>query len=66
MQADIRGRLATLRRAQNLVRKQRKKEQTRTSFQKDPFKFAKGLFTEEMSGTAKGRLGKIPGKILLR
>ena len=49
LQIEIRGRLATLRRAENLVKNHRKKERTRSTFYKDPFKFVKGLFIKKKS-----------------
>ncbi|XP_035862163.1 uncharacterized protein LOC118496075 [Sander lucioperca] len=51
LQEEIQSRLATLRRAENLLRKRRRKEQTRSRFYKDPFKFVKSLFTKEKSGS---------------
>ena len=51
LQEEIKSRLATLRRAENLLRKRRRKEQTRSRFYKDPFKFVKSLFTKEKSGS---------------
>ncbi|KAJ8392682.1 hypothetical protein AAFF_G00073560 [Aldrovandia affinis] len=48
LQADIKWRLATLRRAENLRKVCRKKEHTRTRFYKNPFKFG-DLFTKEKS-----------------
>ena len=51
LQEAIRSRLVTLRRAENLVKKRRRKEQTRSRFYKDPFKFVKSLFTAEKSGS---------------
>ncbi|KAI5086482.1 hypothetical protein C0J45_23354, partial [Silurus meridionalis] len=51
LQEEIRGRLATLRRAENFLRKRRRKEQTRSRFYKDPFKFVKTLSTKEKSGS---------------
>lgn len=53
LQVDIKNRLASLRRAENLQKRRRKKEQTRTRFYKDPFKFLKTLFTKEKSGVLK-------------
>ena len=50
LQEEIRGRLATLRRAENLRKKRKRKEHTRSRFYKDPFKFVKSLFTKEKSG----------------
>ena len=51
LQEEIQSRLVTLRRAENLLRKHRRKEQTRSRFYKDPFKFVKSLFTKEKSGS---------------
>ena len=51
LQEEIQSRLTTLRRAENLLKKRRRKEQTRTRFYKDPFKFVKNLFTKEKSGS---------------
>ena len=51
LQKEIQSRLATLRRAENLLKKRRRKEQTRTRFYKDPFKFVKSLFAKEKSGS---------------
>lgn len=45
--------LASLRREENLRKHRRKKEQTRTRFYKDSFKFLKTLFTSEKSGALK-------------
>ena len=53
LQRDIKSRLATLRRAENLRKLRKKKEHTRTCFYKDPFKFVKDLFTTEKNGTLK-------------
>lgn len=39
-----------MRRAENLLRKRRGKDQTRARFYKDPFKFVKCVFTKEKSG----------------
>lgn len=50
LQEEIKARLVTLRRAENLLRKCRVKEKTRSRFYKDPFKFAKNLFAKEKSG----------------
>lgn len=52
-QADIKTHLASLRRAENSRKRRRHKEQTRTRFYKDPFKFLKTLFTKEKSGVLK-------------
>ncbi len=51
LQEEIQSRLATLRRAENLLKKRRRKEQTRSRFYKDPFKFVKSLFIKEKSGS---------------
>ena len=51
LQEEIQSRLATLRRAENLLKKRRRKEQTRSRFYKDPYKFVKSLFTKEKSGS---------------
>ena len=53
LQADIKCRLATLRRAENLRKLRKKKEHSRTRFYKNPFKFLKDLFTKEKSGILK-------------
>jgi len=53
LQGDIKCRLATLRRAENLRKLRKKKEHTRTRFYKNPFKFVKDLFTKEKSGSLK-------------
>ncbi|KAK7886737.1 hypothetical protein WMY93_026358 [Mugilogobius chulae] len=50
LQAEIKNRLSILRRAEHLRRKRRKKEQVRTRFFNDPFRFLKSLFTKEKSG----------------
>ena len=50
LQEELRGRLAVLRRAEHLRKKRRKKERTRTAFYRDPFKFLKGLFSQEKGG----------------
>ena len=50
LQAEIKNRLSTLRRAENLRRRRKRKEHARSSFFKDPFKFVKSLFTKEKSG----------------
>lgn len=50
-QEEIQSRLAALRRAENLLKKRRRKEQTRSRFYKDPFKFVKNLFIKEKSGS---------------
>ncbi|CAM4720493.1 unnamed protein product [Leuciscus chuanchicus] len=53
LQAELKGRLGRLQRAENLLTQRRKKEKTRTSFYKDPFKFVKGLFIREKNGSLK-------------
>lgn len=53
LQADIKIRLASLHRGENLQKQRRKKEQTRTWFYKDPFKLLKTLFTKEKSRVLK-------------
>lgn len=53
LQVNIKTRLASLRRAENLRKRRRKKEQARTRFYKDPFKFLKSIFPEEKSGALK-------------
>ncbi|KAL6468443.1 hypothetical protein MHYP_G00241200 [Metynnis hypsauchen] len=50
LQAEIKTQLVSLRRAENFRKRRRKKEQTRTRFYKDSFKFLKTLFTKEKSG----------------
>lgn len=54
LQTGIRGRLATLSRPEVLVKKRRKKEQTRSNFYKDTFTFVKGLFIKEKSTSLLG------------
>lgn len=51
--ADIKLRLASLRRAEKLQKCRKKKEQTKTQFFIDPFKFLTSLFTREKSGALK-------------
>ena len=53
LQGDIKLRLATLRRAENLRKLRKKKEHTRTRFYKNPFKFVKDLFAKDKSGFLK-------------
>lgn len=53
LQVDVKSRLATLRKAENLRKRHKKKEHTRTRLSKDPFKFIKDLFIKEKSGTLK-------------
>uniref|UniRef100_A0A3B1JD36 Reverse transcriptase domain-containing protein n=1 Tax=Astyanax mexicanus TaxID=7994 RepID=A0A3B1JD36_ASTMX len=51
LQADLKERLGKLRRAENLRTRRRRKEKARTAFYSDPFRFVKGLFTKEKSGS---------------
>lgn len=53
LQADIKCRLTTLRRTENLRKLRKKKEQSRSRLYKNPFKFAKDLFAKEKCGTLK-------------
>lgn len=53
LQGEIKTRLTTLRKAENLRKLRKKKERTRTQFFKNPFKFVKDLFASEKSGTLK-------------
>ncbi|KAJ8409025.1 hypothetical protein AAFF_G00240460 [Aldrovandia affinis] len=53
LQTDLKGRLGRLRRAENLRTRRKRKERARTTFYKDPFRFVKGLFTKEKSGSLK-------------
>ena len=53
LQGDIKQRLATLRRAECLRKRHKKRERTRTAFYRDPYKFAKDLFVKEKTGTLK-------------
>ena len=53
LQTDLKGRLGSLRRAENLRSRRKRKEKARASFYKDPFRFVKGLFTKEKSGALK-------------
>ncbi|KAL6475304.1 hypothetical protein MHYP_G00163440 [Metynnis hypsauchen] len=53
LQGDIKCRLATLRRAENLRKLCKKKEHTRTRFYKKTFKFVKDLLAKEKSRTLK-------------
>ena len=46
----MRGRLRILRRAEHL---EKKKEEERTAFYRDPFKFVQGLFSQEKGGHLK-------------
>lgn len=53
LHADLKGRLTSLQRAENLRTQRKRKEKARTTFYKDPFRFVKGLFTKEKSGSLK-------------
>lgn len=53
LQADLKEPLGRLRRAENLRTRRKKKERTRTSFYKDPFRFVKGLLKKQKSGSLK-------------
>lgn len=53
LHADLKDHLASLQRAENLRSLRNRKEKARTSFYKDPFRFVKGLFTKEKSGSLK-------------
>ena len=53
LQGDLKQRLATLRRAECLRKRHKKRERTRTAFYRDPYKFAKDLFVKEKTGTLK-------------
>lgn len=53
LQMDIKIRLTSLRKAETLRKRRRKKERTRTRFYKDPYAFLKGLFSSEKSGSLK-------------
>ncbi|MGH0138942.1 UNVERIFIED_CONTAM: hypothetical protein FKN15_068065 [Acipenser sinensis] len=50
LQRVIKDKLATLRRAERLRKRYKKKERARANFYKDPFKFVKKLFTSEKNG----------------
>ena len=50
LHADIKSRLASLRRAEKLRESRKKKERTRSRFLKNPYKFAKTLFNNEKCG----------------
>jgi len=51
LQRAIKDKLATLRRAECLQKRYKKKQRVRANFYKDPFKFVKKLFTSEKNGT---------------
>ena len=53
MQLDLKERLATLRRAENIRKNRKKKERARVAFYKDPFRFVKSLFGKEKNGSLK-------------
>lgn len=48
---QIRARLAHLRRAERIRKRESRREKARTSFLRDPFKYARGLLKEKKSGT---------------
>ena len=51
LQADVKERLAVLRRAENIRKNRKKKERARIAFYKDPFRFVKSLFSKEKNGS---------------
>ena len=53
LQAEIKERLASLRRAESHKNLRKKREKARSSFFKEPFRYVKGLFTQEKSGSLK-------------
>jgi len=53
LQGDIKCWLITLRRVENLRKLRKKKEHTRTRFNKNPFKFVKDLLAKEKRGILK-------------
>lgn len=53
LQEDRKHRLLKLRRAESLRMRRNKKEKNWTDFYIDPFKFVKGIFTKERSGSLK-------------
>lgn len=53
LQADLKGHLGSLQRAENIRLQRKRKERARTSFFKDRITFVKGIFTEEKSGSLK-------------
>ncbi|KAK0147628.1 LINE-1 retrotransposable element ORF2 protein [Merluccius polli] len=53
LQENLKHRLSKLRRAESLRMRRKKKKKARTDFYKDPFKFVKGIFTKEKSGSLK-------------
>ena len=50
---DVKKKLRDLMRKERKLKRRREKEKTRKSFIRDPYKFAKGIFTESKSGTLK-------------
>lgn len=53
LQTDLKGCLGRLRRAENVRTRRKRKERAKKTFYKDPFRFVKGLFTKEKSGSLK-------------
>lgn len=53
LQEDLKHRLSKFRRAESLRMRRKKKEKVRIDFYKDPFKFVRGIFTKEKSGSLK-------------
>lgn len=49
LQVEIKNQLVSLRRAENLRKRCRKKDQTRSRFFNDPYRFMKNLFAKENS-----------------
>ncbi|MGH0149492.1 UNVERIFIED_CONTAM: hypothetical protein FKN15_034648 [Acipenser sinensis] len=62
LQRVIKDKLATLRRAERLRKRYKKKERARANFYKDPFKFVKKLFTSEKNGTLKASKRQAGGR----
>ncbi|KAJ8346703.1 hypothetical protein SKAU_G00281040 [Synaphobranchus kaupii] len=63
LQDDLKQRLSRLRRAENLRKRRKKKEKARTDFYKHPFKFLKGIFTKEKSGSLKASKEEVEGHL---
>ncbi|KAJ8352263.1 hypothetical protein SKAU_G00237390 [Synaphobranchus kaupii] len=63
LQEDLKQRLSRLRRAENLRKRRKKKEKARTDFYKHPFKFLKGIFTKEKSGSLKASKEEVEGHL---
>ncbi|KAK0145224.1 hypothetical protein N1851_015879 [Merluccius polli] len=51
LQAEVRGRLVMLRRAENIRKNRKRKSRARLAFYKDPFQFVKSLFVMQKSGS---------------